>query len=76
VVSIKMPDYCNAWNVFIHETAPKYVPGSDIYFFADGDCRICPGSMSTMANALVEHAEANAVGAIPMSGHNQKSPER
>jgi hypothetical protein len=29
--------------------------------------------MSTMGDALVEHDEANAVGAVPMSGHNQKS---
>ena len=27
LVSIKMPDRCNAWNVFIHETAPTHVPG-------------------------------------------------
>jgi hypothetical protein len=71
VVSIKMPDYCNAWNVFIHDTVPRYVPDSDIYFFLDGDCRVCAGSMSEMASALAEHEEAHAAGSVPMSGHNQ-----
>ena len=39
-VSIAVGDRCNAWNVFIHETAPTYIPGSNVYFFMDGDCRV------------------------------------
>jgi len=71
LVSIKMPDYCNAWNVFIHETAAQHLPDSQIYFFLDGDCRVHPGSMSEMARALAAHETAHAAGSIPVSGHNR-----
>jgi len=72
VVSIAVGDRCNAWNVFIHETAPKYVPGSNVYFFMDGDCRVAPGSFSELAKALAQNPEANAAGAPPLSGREKE----
>ena len=33
LVSIRLGDKCNAWNVFIHETVPAQCPGREIYFF-------------------------------------------
>jgi glycosyltransferase involved in cell wall biosynthesis len=76
VVSIAMGDRCNAWNVFIHETAPAHAPNADAYFFMDGDCRACPGSFSELARGLAENPGANAAGAPPMSGENQEDDAR
>src|SRR5262249_5530323 len=71
VVSIKVGDYCNAWNVFIHHIIPEYAPDSEVYFFMDGDCRAAPNSFSVLAKALADNPEANAAGSIPMSGRSQ-----
>ena len=76
VVSIRMGDYCNAWNVFIHHIIPAYAQDSEVYFFMDGDCRAWPGSFSVMAKALEEDSEANAAGSIPMSGRSQEKDAR
>jgi hypothetical protein len=76
VVSIAVGDRCNAWNVFLHETAPAHVPGRDVYFFMDGDCRACPGSFSELAKGLAENAGANAAGAPPMCGRDREKDTR
>ncbi len=76
LVSIAMADRCNAWNVFVHETAPAHVPASDVYFFMDGDCRACPGSFSELAKALASNARANAAGAPPMCGRDREKDAR
>ena len=51
LVSIKLGDKCNAWNVFIHETAAKQCGGREVYFFTCGDVRIVPGSLSALRRA-------------------------
>jgi glycosyltransferase involved in cell wall biosynthesis len=76
LVSIAIGDRCNAWNVFIHETVPAHVPGRDVYFFMDGDCRACPGSFSELAKGLAENPEANAAGAPPMCGRDREKDTR
>ena len=76
LVSIAMADRCNAWNVFIHETVPAYVPDRNVYFFLDGDCRVCPGSFSELAKGLAENARANAAGAPPACGRNRERDAR
>jgi len=76
VVSIEMGCYCNAWNVFIHETVPAHVPDSDIYFFLDGDCRVWPGSFSELEKGLAENPEANAAGSVPKSGRSMEKDTR
>jgi len=76
LVSIDMPDRCNAWNVFIHETAATSVPDKDIYFFMDGDCRAVPGSFSELANGLAQNPRANAAGAPPMCGRDREKDAR
>src|SRR4029453_18314414 len=68
LVSIAIGDCCNAWNVFMHETAPAHVPGRNVYFVMDGDCRACPGSFSELAKALAENPDANAAGGPPQTG--------
>jgi glycosyltransferase involved in cell wall biosynthesis len=76
VVSIEMGCYCNAWNVFIHQTVPAHAPGSEIYFFMDGDCRVWPGSFSELAKGLADHPEANAAGSVPMTGRSMEKDTR
>lgn len=70
LVSIKLGDKCNAWNVFIHETVPAQAPGREIYFFMDGDARVVPGSFGAMARALETEPRAHAASAVPMSGRS------
>lgn len=70
LVSIAMGDKCNAWNVFVHDTAPSSCPGRGVYFFMDGDARAIPGSFTAMARALEENPAANAAAAVPNSGRN------
>lgn len=70
LVAIRMPDKCNAWNVFIHETARDAVPGLPVYFFMDGDARIIPGALSRLAEGLMRNPRAHAASAPPASGRN------
>jgi glycosyltransferase involved in cell wall biosynthesis len=70
LVSIKLGDKCNAWNVFVHDTVPRECPGEAIYFFMDGDARAVPGSFSAMARVMREQPAANAIGAPPASGRS------
>lgn len=70
LVSIPLGDKCNAWNVFIHETVPERCPGSEIYFFMDGDATAVRGSFTAMAGALQMNPHAHAASAVPASGRN------
>jgi glycosyltransferase involved in cell wall biosynthesis len=70
LVSIKMPDKCNAWNVFVHETARVTAPDLPVYFFMDGDARIVPGALSRLADSLEMSPRAHAASAPPASGRN------
>ncbi|MBS0446980.1 MAG: glycosyltransferase [Proteobacteria bacterium] len=70
LVSIKLGDKCNAWNVFIQETVPTFCPGRDVYFFTCGDVTIVPGSLSALARALREDPYPHAASAPPGSGRN------
>lgn len=70
LVSIAMPDKCNAWNVFIHETT-KSRPPQPVYYFMDGDARVGRGALSALAQALNNKANAVAAAAIPGSGRSR-----
>jgi glycosyltransferase involved in cell wall biosynthesis len=70
LVSIKLGDKNNAWNVFIHETVKAHCPNRPVYFFMDGDARIVPGSLSAMESALRETSYAHAASAPPASGRS------
>jgi len=76
LVSIKLGDKCNAWNVFVHETVPATCPGQDVYFFMDGDARATPHSFSAMVKVLAAEPQANAVGAPPASGRSMRASSR
>jgi glycosyltransferase involved in cell wall biosynthesis len=70
LVSLRLGDKCNAWNVFIHDTVPNACPGEAAYFFMDGDARATPGSFSAMLRLLQNERDAQAVGVPPASGRS------
>jgi glycosyltransferase involved in cell wall biosynthesis len=76
LISIKLGDKCNAWNVFIHETVPAHCASRDIYFFMDGDARVVRGSFTAMARALRDNSHAHASSAVPASGRNAARDRR
>ncbi len=65
LVSIELGDKANAWNVFVHEVAPR---DAAHYFFIDGDVRATPGSLDALAQALARQPQANGASALPCSG--------
>lgn len=71
LVSIKLGDKCNAWNVFVHETVPTRCPGQPLYFFMDGDARATPGSFSAMLRTMQTEPQALAISAPPASGRSR-----
>lgn len=73
LVSIAVGDKANAWNVFVHEVAPR---GAPYYFFIDGDVRATPGAFDIMARALARHPEANGASALPKSGRGVAAFQR
>jgi glycosyltransferase involved in cell wall biosynthesis len=72
LVSIRLGDKNNAWNVFIHETVQSECPDREVYFFMDGDAMIAPGSLSVLAQALRDDPVAHAASAVPGSGRSMK----
>ncbi len=76
LVTIEMPDKCNAWNVFVHETVVERVPGRSMYFFADGDARVVPGSLKALRDGLVRNSHAHAASAPPASGRSIERDRR
>lgn len=76
LVSIKLGDKCNAWNVFIHETIPNYCPDKDIYYFMDGDAKIVPGSLAALQAGLEHNTQAHAASAPPASGRSVEADRR
>ncbi len=72
LVSIALGDKANAWNVFVHEIAQGETP----CFFIDGDVRAIPGSLDAMAQALLQHPQANGVSALPRSGRGVAAFQR
>jgi len=67
LVSIQLGDKANAWNVFVHETAPK---GAEFYFFIDGDVRASSKAIDMLAAGLRNSLYANGASAMPRSGRN------
>lgn len=73
LVSIVRGDKANAWNVFVHEVAPR---ADTPCFFIDGDVRAMPGSLDAMAQALAQNPAANGVSALPQSGRGVAAFQR
>lgn len=73
LVSIAMGDKSNAWNVYVHEYAPR---DSDVHFFIDGDVNAMPNSLVALYDALTANTNANAAAALPVSGRNKEKIRR
>jgi glycosyltransferase involved in cell wall biosynthesis len=73
LVSIALGDKANAWNVFVHDVAPR---GVTCYFFIDGDVRATPGALDAMVQALTLQPQANGVSALPKSGRGVAAFQR
>lgn len=67
LVSIRLGDKANAWNVFVHEAAPRNAP---CYLFIDGDVRASAQAIDLLAAGLAQTPHANAASALPRSGRN------
>lgn len=76
LVSIALGDKCNAWNVFVHDTVPRYCPGRSIYFFMDGDARAISGSLGALESGLTSNPRAHAASAPPASGRSMAEDRR
>lgn len=73
LVPIDLADKANAWNIFVHDIAPR---GTEFCFFIDGDVRATPGSLDQLASALARHPEANGASALPCSGRSLQAFRR
>ena len=71
LISIELADKNNAWNTFVHAIVSEFCPGSDIYFFMDGDATIGHGSLAALDAGLATQNEANAASAIPLTGRSR-----
>jgi glycosyltransferase involved in cell wall biosynthesis len=71
--SIALGDKANAWNVFVHEVAPRVASHC---FFIDGDVRATRGALDVMAQVLTQHPSANGVSALPKSGRGVAAFQR
>lgn len=72
LVSIPLGDKCNAWNVFVHDTAPAFCRGSEVFFFMNGDATASAGAFKAMALALDDTPCAHAAAAVPLDGRNSE----
>jgi glycosyltransferase involved in cell wall biosynthesis len=72
LTSIPLGDKANAWNIFVHEIA-QY---SSVCFFVDGDVQVVPGAFDALFRELAGHGDANAAGAIPLSGRSKRKLQR
>lgn len=66
-VLIPRGDKANAWNVYVHETAPL---DAAIHVFTDGDVFICPGSITALLRRLDEVPGADACAGMPRVGRS------
>ena len=76
LISIRLPDKCNAWNVFIHEVARESAADRPTYFFVDGDATVVPGSLTLLAEGLMRSPHAHAASAPPACGRNVERDRR
>lgn len=67
LVSIDLGDKSNAWNVYVHELAPR---DSEVHFFIDGDVEAAPMALHALFKALEHDPYANAAAALPVSGRS------
>jgi glycosyltransferase involved in cell wall biosynthesis len=67
LVTLALADKANAWNHYVHEIRHE----SAVHFFVDGDTMVGDDAFQNLNRAIEHNADANAVGALPMSGRNR-----
>ncbi|MBY0336077.1 MAG: glycosyltransferase [Acetobacteraceae bacterium] len=67
-VVIARGDKSNAWNTYVHETAPE---GAAMHVFTDGDLRMAPGSIAGLLDAFERQPEAMGCAALPLTGRSR-----
>jgi glycosyltransferase involved in cell wall biosynthesis len=67
LVSIPLADKANAWNYYVHKIAPD----AALHFFIDGDIKVEPNALSTIAETMDMNPEIIAVGGVPVVGRDQ-----
>lgn len=72
-VVIARGDKANAWNTYVHETAPL---DAAVHVFTDGDVRIRPGAIAALVRRLAEVPHANACAGVPGSGRSAEALRR
>ena len=70
VLEIEVPDKCNAWNTYVHETASLETP---VHFFVDADVWFVGDVFKHLSKALSSSDVANAAAGFPMSGRNREA---
>ena len=68
VLDLPVGDKANAWNTYVHETAPQALH----HVFIDGDCRAAPSALQWLVNALAAAPAPNAAAAVPGAGRSQR----
>jgi glycosyltransferase involved in cell wall biosynthesis len=72
LVPIPKGDKANAWNVFVHDVAPR----AEALVFIDGDVSAAPGAVAALARTLAERPHANAAAAVPQTGRHRAAMTR
>ncbi len=72
VHAVELGDKANAWNVYVHELAPR----ADAHFFIDGDVEACPKALLNLQAALDREIQAFAAAAVPASGRGRTASIR
>jgi glycosyltransferase involved in cell wall biosynthesis len=67
LVTLTLADKASAWNHYVHEIGSN----SQFHFFIDGDVVVSPGSFRELMETLQRMSEANAAGALPLTGRDR-----
>lgn len=68
LVNLNIADKANAWNVYVHQVAPK----AKLHFFVDGDVQVLPHALENIAQQMAENTAVNAIGAVPYVGRDKE----
>lgn len=72
-VVIALGDKANAWNVYVHQTAPAE---ATVHVFTDGDVRVRRGAIAAIVRRLAEVPRAHACAGVPGSGRSAEDLRR
>lgn len=61
LISIKIGDKANAWNIFCHDLKIQ----SSLFIFMDGDCTVSPKSFDALESCIRKNPCANAAAGLP-----------